>query len=403
MTAAASLPRDPVGAEIDRACDRWDLEGRYRTLDRRPAFPWEEFGGLGSSRLLGLTIPRRWGGRGLPAARAAAALFRLAYRGGTAFAKLSLQPEFCSILAEHGSPQLRERWFRPLTEGRRLIGNQITEPSAGSDATALALEARASGPGYVLEGTKSEAAFAVDADAAIVYGREPGSVGAAGVSAFLVPQTRTGVRRRLAPPDLGERWQRRGSIRYDRVRVPSTDRIGRPGAAFQYLRRELVRDRGLLAAIYLGVARASWDETIGAVADRQAFGRPLAERQAVAFPLVDDGARLEACWLYTRDALARFDRGEDAGARTAMAKVLATETALTTLDHCIQFHGGSGYSSAQPHAQRWRDVRSGPIAHGPSEVLRGTAARALWPPPSPRSGASVPRSKPSPTSRARGR
>jgi hypothetical protein len=294
-----------------------------------------------------------------------------------------MQPEFCSLIFERGGTSLSDRWFRPLLRGETLVGNQITEPTAGSDATALTLEATRDGDAYVLHGTKSEAAFAVDAKAAIVYGRTPGTHGTEGVTAFVVPQDLPGIRRARAPVDLGERWQRRGTVVYEHVRVPVRCRIGEEGQGFRYLRGELVRDRGLLAAIYLGVARASWDETVRDVGVRVTFGRRLADRQAVAFPLVDDGAALEAAWLYTERALLRLGRGEDVTADTAMAKVLATEAALRTLDHCIQFHGGAGYSAAHPHEQRWRDVRSGPIAHGPSEVLRGVAARRLWADDSP--------------------
>jgi len=379
VTELWPLPADPIVAEVREAAARLRLAERYRELDREPRFPREEFRGLGAAGLVGLTVPPSLGGRGLAPARAAIALFHLGYLGGTAFAKLSLQPEFCSVLGERGSPELVDRWFRPLLKGEHLVGNQITEPAAGSDASAIALRATPADGGYELTGTKSEAAFAVDADAAIVYGRAPGSSRAEGVSAFLVDQRRTGVRLQLDPPDLGERWMRRGSVVYDRVRVASTERIGEEGRGFSYLKEELARERGLLAAIYLGVARASWDETVRYVGERVAFGRRLADQQAVAFPLVDDGAELEAAWLFTVRALERLRTGEDDGAETAVAKVRATRMALRTLEHAIQFHGGPGYSSRLPHEQRWRDVRSGPIAHGASEVLEGVAARRLWP------------------------
>ena len=378
MTELWPLPQDPIVPEVEAACTRLGLARRYHELDRLPEFPRREFRAMGRARLLGLTAPRRLGGRGLNASRSAIALYHIAYRAGTAFAKLAMQPEFCSVLVERGGRELAGRWFGPLLAGRVLIGNHITEPTAGSDALAMALEVTPRGEGYVLNGTKSEAAFAVDADAAIVYGRAPGTKGADGISGFLVPQRLKGIRRTLAPLDLGERWQRRGTVVYDHVFVPARYRIGREGDGFRYLRRELIRDRGLLAAIYLGAARASWDETVRDVFERVTFGRRLSERQAVAFPLVDDGVALEATWLFTQRALARFDRGEDASAHTAMAKVRSTEVALATLDHCIQFHGGAGYSAAYPHEQRWRDVRSGPIAHAPSEVLRGLAASHLW-------------------------
>lgn len=379
MTELWPHPDDPIVPEVEAVCRRLELGRRSRELDRAPAFPKEEFRSLGGAGLLGLTVPAELGGRGLPLARAAVALWHLAYHGGTAFAKLAMQPEFSTVLAEHGSPELLERWYRPLVEGRVLVGNHITEPSAGSDILGLELTATREGGAYVLSGTKSEAAFASDADAALVYARAPGTRGAEGVSVFLVSQTLPGVRRTVGALDLGERWQRRGTVVYEQVRVPEGCRLGEEGAAFGYLRRELARDRGLLAAIYLGVARASWDETVRHVQQRVVAGRPLCERQAVAFPLIDDGVQLEATWLFTQRALARLDRGEEASADTAMAKVRATEVALATLDRCLQLHGGAGYSATWPHEQRWRDVRSGPIAHGPSDVLREVAARRLWP------------------------
>lgn len=379
MTDLWPLPDDPIVEEL-RAFDRQHhLARRSAELDRRPEFPRREFAALGAAGLLGLTVPPERGGRGLAPSRAATALFHLGYLGGTVFAKLSLQPEFCSVLAERGGPSLDRAWFQPLLRGERLVGNHITEAGAGSDISGIALVAEPRGDDYLLTGEKTEAAFAADADAALVYARAPGTTGHHGISAFLVPQELPGVRRTLDPPDLGERWQRRGKVVYDRVRLPAAHRLGEEGAGLEYVRPELARERGLLAAIYLGVARASWEETVRYVGERATFGHPVSEQQSVAFPLLDDAVQLEAAWLYTVRSLERLDGTPAGEARTGMAKSYATEVALRTLDHAIQFHGGRGYSGALPHEQRWRDVRSGPIAHGPSEVLRRAAARQLWP------------------------
>ena len=379
MDASPPIPPDPILDEVRRAVERWGLAQRYRELDRRPEFPWKEFRGLGEAGLLGLHTANRFGGRGLPLPTVGIGLFALAYRAGTAFAKLSLQPEFSGVLAEHGSPELADEWFRPITRGERLVGNQITEPGAGSDATALALEVRPEGDDYVLHGTKSEAAFAADAQAAIVYGRVVGADPHASITAFLVPQDLPGISRAVDEPDLGERWQRRGRVTYDHVRLPARYRIGEVGAAFGYVREEFTRERALLAAIYLGAAWASWEETVEYVGRRTAFRKPLSAQEGVSFPLVEDGARLEAAWLYVEKVLGRLERGEAADGPAALAKWLATDVALTAIDHAIQFHGGRGYSGALPHEQRWRDVRSGTIAHGPSEIMRLVAARQLWP------------------------
>jgi cyclohexanecarboxyl-CoA dehydrogenase len=364
--------------EVDGLSGELHLDRRYAHLDEHPRFPWEEFRSLGAHGLLGLTLSPQHGGRGIPLPAAGVALHQLAYRGGTAFAKLALQPEFSSVLAEHGSATLRETYFAPLIAGKLLIGNQITEPSAGSDATALTTTARRRGAVYVLNGTKSQAAFAVDAHAAIVYARASSAEGDAGLTAILVPQDLPGIRRSTTP-DLGERWMRRGTVTYADVEVPEDHRLGEEGHAFDYLKDELTRERALLAAIYLGVARASWEETVGYVGEREAFGRTLAQQQAVAFPLVEDGAQLEATWLYVERTLAELAAGRKSAGRAALAKWMATDIALRTLDHAIQFHGGRGYSREFPHEQRWRDVRSGAIAHGSSEIMHHVAARELWP------------------------
>jgi cyclohexanecarboxyl-CoA dehydrogenase len=272
-----------------------------------------------------------------------------------------------------------DRWFRPMVRGETLVGNHLTEPGAGSDAAAIEMTAVRDGDGYLLNGTKSEAAFAADADAAIVYAKVPAEAAHSGITAFLVPQDLSGVSRSAGEGDLGERWQRRGTVTYSGVRIPQSHRIGAEGAGYDYVRLELTRERALLAAIYLGVARASWDETVHYVGERVAFGKPLATQEGVAFPLVEDGASLTAAWLYVDRTLRLLEDGAPADAEAALAKWMSTEVALRAIDHAIQFHGGRGYSQSLPHEQRWRDVRSGRIAHGPAEIMHVVAARQLWP------------------------
>lgn len=373
------MPEDPLREEV-RAFNR-DLAlgvvGRAR--DRNPRFPDEEFRALGAAGLLGLTVPAALGGRGFPAARAATALFELAYRGGTMPAKLSLQPEFCTLLAIAGSEELRARYYAPLLRGELLVANQITEPNAGSDVGAIESTAVRRGDAYFLTGTKSQAAFAVDAHAAIVYARTGGAKeGRKGISAFLVPQDAAGIRRTTFP-DYGERWMRRGTVQYEEVLVPEAHRLGPEGAALDLLRTELTHERALLGAIYLGVAWASWEETVRFVGDREAFGKPLADQQAVAFPLVEDRARLTAAWLLVERCLRRLDARETVDEDAALAKWYAGQVALETVDHALQFHGGAGYSEELPHAQRYRDLRSARVAHGTDEIMHLVAARGLWP------------------------
>jgi cyclohexanecarboxyl-CoA dehydrogenase len=382
------VPADPLARELRQFAERHDLLARGRVLDREPRFPWTEYRALGAARWLGLTLPAEWGGRALPVPQAAVVLHELACAAGTAFAKLCLQPEFSSVLAHHASAELRDRFFRPLMRGEVLIGNQVTEPESGSDVGAIRTRAERKGDSYEITGTKSQAAFAADASLAIVYARTSEGPRTQGISAFLVPQDLPGVRRTVGD-DLGERWMRRGQVTYDRVPVPASHRIGEEGRAFGYLGRELTHERVLLAGIYLGVARASWEETVAEAASRHAFGHPIAANQAVAFPLVEDGTRLASAWLFVQHVASRLEADPSPVGAAAMAKWLATETALAALDHAIQFHGGRGYSRELPHEQRWRDVRSGALAHGTSEIMHRLAARELWPAPGVRDARTI--------------
>ncbi len=181
------------------------------------------------------------------------------------------------------------------------------------------------------------------------------------------------------PPISGSAGCGEGRSSTEGVDVPESSRIGAEGQAFESLRSELTRERLLLSAIYLGVGRASFDDVVQHAGERSTFGRPLSAHEAVSFTLVEDWGRLDATWLYVARALDRMERGEPVDAEAALSKWMATETALTAIDHAIQFFGGRGYSGELPHEQRWRDVRSGSIAHGPSEIMHLVAARTLWP------------------------
>ena len=377
MSVLPPRPEDPLVREVTEFAERHRLAERYREIDRNPAFPWPEYRALGKAGLLGLRTPVALGGRGASLREVGAALFHFAYRSGTVFGKLSLQPEFSSVLAAHGAPPVVDEWFRPMVRGERLVGNQITEPGAGSDALALKLGATRDAEGYVLTGEKSEVAMCMDAQAAIVYARLPGSDPRGGITAFLVPQDLPGVSRRPTSGDLGERWQRRGSVLYDHVKIPERYRIGDEGKAFEYLREELTQERALLAAIYLGAAYASWEETVAHVQQRLVFGRPLGRQEGVSFPLAQDLGRLSADWLYEEATLAGLESGGEGAEAAALAKWMAVEDGLRAIDHAIQFHGGRGYSQDLPHEQRWRDVRSGGIAHGSSEIMLVVAGHEL--------------------------
>lgn len=367
--------------EVRKFASENDLMGRSGELDREPAFPWKEFSALGKKGWLGPRVGASFGGSGWSFTKEAALIEELARNGGSVFAKLALQPDFSSAL-RHGSTHMVDRWYRPLFKGETLVGNQVTEPQAGSDARALSSRVEhitdGSGERWVLSGTKSGIAFAADAKAAIVYAKTSMTDEKDPVSAFLVPQDLKGITVELHQ-DMGERWMRRGTVNYDRITLPAGSMIGAEGEGFKYLLSELTEERALLSVIYLALAEASLEEAIGYARARKIFGSPLSSYEAVSFTLVEDEARLAATRLYVMEVLGALERGEKVTGGAAMAKWMSNSTALKVLDHVIQFHGGKGYSSELPHEQRYRDVRSGAIAHGSNETLKMVAARELFP------------------------
>ena len=355
------------------------LRDRARELDITPAFPWNEFREIGGKGWLGPRVPVEFGGKGWGFRLEAALLEELAASGGSVFAKLVLQPEFCAVL-RRGSPELVDRWYRPMLRGEALVGNHVTEPGAGSDVRALVTTAErvtdGTGERFLLRGTKSEAAFVQDAGAAIVYARTKGGDPREGLTAFLVPQDARGISIETHA-DMGERWMRRGTVHYDGVSLPLSAQIGEEGKGLQYLVEELTEERVMLGVIYLALAGASLQEVSEHVQNRKVFGKRLADLEAVGFALVEDRTYLDATRLYVGAVLDDLERRKATAGKASMAKWLANTVALRVLDHAIQFSGGAGYSSKLPHERRWRDVRSGGLAHGSSETLKMTAVREM--------------------------
>ena len=213
-TPMAPGVESPIAREVHNAVERLKLSERSAELDRNPSFPREEFRALGEANLLGLRTPVSLGGRGLPLPDAGLALYHLAYRAGsTTFAKLALQPDFSSVLGVHGSAELVENYFRPMTRGKLLVANHVTEPEAGSDAQAIRCTAEKVGSRYILSGVKSQVAFALDADAAIVYARTAESGN--GMTAILVPQELPGNPGGRSSR-IWEKWDATGMVAYDR-------------------------------------------------------------------------------------------------------------------------------------------------------------------------------------------
>ncbi|MEV5970152.1 acyl-CoA dehydrogenase [Streptomyces sp. NPDC051921] len=292
---------------------------------------------------------------------------------------LALQGLGAHPVAAHGSPAQRARWLPEVVSGRAVAAFALSEPGAGSDAAALALEAvpdPATG-GWRLHGEKRWISNAPEADFATVFARTGESAGRAhGVTAFLVPAGRPGLTGEafdmLAPHALG-------SLVFDGVPVGPEDVLGAPGDGFRVAMTTLNLFRPSVGAFAVGMAQAALDATLAHTAARPAFGGVLADLQAVAHQVAEMATRTEAARLLVYAAAEAYDRGEtDVPRRAAMAKLLATETAQYVVDTAVQLHGARALRRGHLLEHLYREVRAPRIYEGATEVQRTIIAKELY-------------------------
>ncbi|MGW6946053.1 acyl-CoA dehydrogenase family protein [Streptomyces xanthophaeus] len=301
----------------------------------------------------------------------------LAYGCTEAETALALQGLGAYPVLRSGSEAQRERWLPGVRAGRTVAAFALSEPGAGSDAAALALEA-APDPagGWRLSGEKRWISNAPEADFYTVFARTGEGPGAKGVSAFLVPADRPGLSgealEMLSPHPIG-------ALAFDGVPVGPRDLLGEPGGGFRVAMDTLNLFRPSVGAFAVGMARAALDATVTYTAGRTAFGGVLRDLQAVAHRVAEMATRTEAARLLVYAAAGAYDRGAgDVPRRAAMAKLLATETAQYVVDHAVQLHGAVALQRGHLLEHLYREVRAPRIYEGASEVQRTIIAKELY-------------------------
>ncbi|MEV3957034.1 MULTISPECIES: acyl-CoA dehydrogenase family protein [Streptomyces] len=290
---------------------------------------------------------------------------------------LALQGLGAHPVHAHGTPAQRDHWLPRVSDGTAVAAFALSEPGAGSDAAALSLGAERDGPdGWRLTGEKCWISNAPDADLYTVFARTTPGAGARGVTAFLVPADRpglTGSRLDMIAPHAV------GTLRFDGVPVTGADVLGEPDAGFRVAMDTLNLFRPSVGAFAVGMAQAALDATVAHTARRAAFGGRLGDLQAVAHQVAEMSVRTEAARLMVYAAATAYDEGaRDVPRRSAMAKLLATETAQYVVDTAVQLHGARALCRGHLLEHLYREVRAPRIYEGASEVQRGIIAKELY-------------------------
>jgi butyryl-CoA dehydrogenase len=320
---------------------------------------------------LGMTVPDAHGGRGLDHVSAALAIEAVGRASATVAVILVVSNALvANVLVRFGTAAQKERWLRPLACGEALGVFALSEADAGTDAANQQTEAVATGFGWALTGRKVWVANAAAATVGIVFAATQKGARSRGITAFLVPLDREGIRREPGPDSLGVRGLGCIDLVLDGVRVGADDVLGSVDGGFAVARWALDVGRVAIAAQALGVGQAALDEALAHAKARETFGRPIAKYQAVQWFLADMATELEAARLLTYKAAASLDQGTLTGAEAAMAKLAASEAAHRAADKAMQVLASAGYRRGSTVERLFRDIRASEIYQGTSEVQR---------------------------------
>lgn len=345
-------------------------------LDHRPRFPAELIARAASLGLMGLTVPEEYGGAGLDGLANVIVQEELARASAGLQTIITVQNSLvCDPILRFATPEQKRRYLPRLTSGEWLGCYCLTEPEAGSDAMALRTRAELRGGQWVLNGRKLFVTNGLEAQLAIVYARSEPAPGARGISAFLVEKSYPGISVGRVERKLGIKCSSTVEILLEDCRVPAENLLGERGEGARIALSTLDGGRIGIAAQAVGIARACLEECVAHAGTREQFGRPLKAFQAVQWALADMATRIDAARLLTYRAAWLRDRGERCTAEAAMAKLVASETAMWAAHRAVQLFGGYGYIQEYPVERYFRDAKITEIYEGTSEIQRLIIAR----------------------------
>jgi butyryl-CoA dehydrogenase len=373
LTEAQVQVRDMV-----RQFARRELAPTAAERDRNPRFPGEAFAGMAKLGLMGMTVPAEHGGAGSDYVSYVLAIVEIAAACGATSTAFQVHNSLvCVALLKHGTAEQKERWLRPLAEGRWLGCFCLTEPGAGSDAAAITTRAARAGNRFVLNGTKQFITSGRSADLALVFAVTDAAAGKKGLSAFLVPTDSPGYTVARIEQTMGQRSSDHCQIVFENCEVLPEQMLGAEGDGLRIALGGLEGGRIGVAAQSVGMARAAHDAALAYAQQRRTFGKPIIEHQAVAFRLADMATRLQAAELMMLHAARLRDRGVPCLKEASMAKLFASEAAERICSDALQIHGGYGYLNDFPVERIYRDVRVCSIYEGTSDIQRLVIAREL--------------------------
>lgn len=346
--------------------------------DERAEFPHDYINEMAELGLMGIMTPARYGGAGLDTLSYVLAIEEIAKIDASTAVILSAHNSLVLYgLSEFGTELQKEKYLRPLAEGKALGAFALSEPEAGSDASSQQTLAKNKGDHYILNGVKNWITNGGNADFYIVIAQSDPEKGHRGISAFIVEKGMPGFTTGPKENKLGIRSSDTHSLMFNDVKVPHENRIGEEGSGFHFAMKTLEGGRIGIAAQALGIAAGALELSLAYAKQRKTFGKPIAEHQAIQFKLADMETDIQAARLLTYKAAWAKDQGKPYGRAAAMAKLFASEVAMKHTVEAVQVHGGYGYVKEYHVERLMRDAKITQIYEGTSEIQRMIIARDI--------------------------
>jgi alkylation response protein AidB-like acyl-CoA dehydrogenase len=367
--AIRDLARQFAENELKPLAHRWD---------QNKEFPFELIPKLSALGFMGMGIPEQYGGAGLDLLSCALIMEEVSrHCGSTALTLASHNGLGSKHILEFGSEAQKQKYLPSIASGDKLSAWALTEPGSGSDASGMQSIAEDRGDHFILNGSKAFITQGSVGDVYVVLAKTTPEKKQKGISAFILEKGMPGFTTGKPEDKLGCRGSDTSTLSFENLRVPRENLVGERDMGFIDTLKILDRGRIIIAAMALGLGRGALEESIRYAKEREQFGKPIADFQAIQWKLANMATELEAARLLIFKACSMLAQGKSINTEASMAKLFASEAALKACDEAIQIHGGYGYIKEYPVERYWRDCRICTIGEGTSEVQRLVISRNI--------------------------
>jgi alkylation response protein AidB-like acyl-CoA dehydrogenase len=365
-------------ADVIRKFGEEQIRPHFMEWDETQEFPIETMKKLGELGLLGVLVPEEFGGAGFGYFEYVTAITELGKICGSVALSMAAHNSLCTgHILQFGNEEQKKKWLPKLATGQWIGSWGLTEPNTGSDAMRMKCVATQDGDDWIINGTKCWITHGISSDVIVVLVRTGELLDSRGITAFVVERGTPGFSAGKKENKLGMRASETAEVIFDNCRVHKSNILGEVGEGFVQAMKVLDGGRISIAALSLGIAKGAYEAALKYAQEREQFGQPISNFQAIGFKLADMATQIEAAELLTFQAADLKNRHQKMTKESAFAKYYASEVAVKVSNEAVQIFGGYGYTKDFPVEKFYRDSKLCTIGEGTSEIQKLVIAREI--------------------------